>query len=68
MISAVPIWLISAGVVWWSFGVHLDAADARRTEPPWITRWDGPALLLALIAVVTIFVCAAVAIRDARRS
>ena len=68
MLAAVPVWLVSAVFVWWSLGVHLDAADALRDAPPWITRWDGPALLAAVGAFATIMVCAAVAIRNARRT
>jgi len=68
MLGAAPVWLVSTVFVWWSLGVHLDAADAFRGVPPWITRWDGPALLAALVAFATILVCAAVAIRSARRT
>lgn len=68
MLVAVPVWLVSAVFFWWSLGVHLDAADAFRDVPPWITRWDGAALLAALVAFGTILLCAVVAIRNGRRT
>jgi hypothetical protein len=58
--------MVSAIFAWWSFGVTVDAADSFRHLPAWITRWDGPALLVSAMAYVVIMACAAVAIRNAR--
>jgi hypothetical protein len=68
LIAAVPVWVGSAAFSLWVLGVRLDAADARRPEPAWVTRWGGPVLLLALVAFLTICVTTGVAVRNARSS
>jgi hypothetical protein len=62
MIGALGNWVLAGGFVWWVLGARLDAADAGRAEPPWVTRWDGPVILIGLIALLATFISSAVAI------
>lgn len=68
MVVTVGIWVAAVGFVWWALGVRLDAADASRAEPTWITRWDGPVLVIGLLALLATFLSACVAVRKASGS
>lgn len=67
LLAAVPVFVAAAVFVWWVLGVRLDAADSRRSEPAWVTQWDGPALVLAVCAFLTICTCLVLTVRAARR-
>jgi len=67
LLATVPVWVASAGFVWWVLGVRLDAAAGRRAEPAWVTQWDGPALVLAICAFLTFCTCLVVTVRASRQ-
>lgn len=68
MVVTVAIWVSAAGFVWWTLGLRLDAADAMRAEPTWITRWDGPILVIGLLALLATLLSAGIAVRRSSRS
>lgn len=66
-LDAIPVWVMCVGFVWWVLGVRLDAADTGHAEPAGLSQWDGPALILAVCAFVTICACVVLIVRSARR-